>query len=100
MELNKEYTVKNKEGIMTIRPIEIIKKNIGNATGSLGDFKTLRVEFYKEGYISLYSHYDNKRKIYFIEIPTFDGEEPCVYNCEIVEAEVKEYDFNRIEMAE
>lgn len=98
MELNKNYTVKNKAGIMTIMPIEIIKQDIGNADYSLGDFKKLRVEFYEDDYMSLYSHNDNKdRIIYFIEIPNFVGMKPTTYKCKIVESEVKEYDFYRIE---
>lgn len=98
MELNKKYKVKNKEGIMTIMPIEIIKQDIGSVNYSLGDFKKLRVEFYEDDYISLYSHLDNKDSIiYFIEMPNLIGVTPTTYKCKIVESEVKEYDFYRIE---
>lgn len=98
MELNKKYTVKNKEGIMTIMPIEKIEQDIGNANYSLGDFKTLRIEFYEDDYISLYAHYENKDGIiYFIDVPNFVGMKPITYKCKIVESEVKEYDFTRIE---
>lgn len=34
----------------------IIEDDIGNADYSLGDFKGLRVEFYENNYMSLYSH--------------------------------------------
>lgn len=98
MELNKKYTVKNKAGIMTIMPIEIINKDIGNADFSLGNFKGLRIEFYKEDYISIYSQYENPdRIIYFIERPQFDGDNYLTYKCKIVESEIPEHNFNRIE---
>lgn len=92
--------VKNELGIMSIQIEEDIiqtkEKNIMNGNGNLGTFNNLRVEFYKEGYLTLYSN-ELKDTIYLI-IPPFDFNELEVYKCKIIETEQKEFDLNRIEI--
>ena len=52
--------VENKLGIFTIKLIEIINKDIGNLDGALGEFKNLRVEFYKDDWMSLFDQANAK----------------------------------------
>lgn len=92
--------VKNYLGIMTIQICEEIKQtkdvNIMNGSGNLGSFIELRVEFYEEGYITLYSKELNDN-IYLI-IPPFNYDKLKVFKCKIIQTEQKEYDLNRIEV--
>ena len=48
MEIGDIKKVRNSAGIFTMKLIEIINNDIGNTYGSLGEFKKLRIEFYKE----------------------------------------------------
>lgn len=100
MKVGDELRVKNSLGYMKIKILENIEqthnKQIGNEYGTLGDFKKLRVEFYKEGYITLYSS-ERAKEIYLI-IPSFDYNDLKVYKCEILHDEKPEYDLNRIEV--
>ena len=100
MKVGDELRVKNSLGYMKIKILEEIEqtknKQIGNENGSLGKFERLRVEFYKEGYITLYSG-ERRKEIYLI-IPPFDYNDLQVYKCEILHDEKPEYDLNRIEV--
>lgn len=100
MEIGDILKVKNYFGIMTIKiEEELIQSkdyNIMNTNDQLGEFKNLRIEFYKEGYLTLYSN-ELGRLIYLI-LPPFNYEELKVYRCRILETEQKEYDLNRIEI--
>lgn len=92
--------VKNYLGIMTIQICEEIKQtkdvNIMNGYGNLGQFNELRVEFYEEGYITLYSK-ELINTIYLI-IPPFNYDKLKVFKCKIIQTEQKAYDLNRIEV--
>ena len=66
MEIGDIKKVENKLGIFTIKLIEIINKAIGNLDGALGEFKNLRVEFYKDDWMSLFDQ-TNTKYIYFLE---------------------------------
>lgn len=88
--------VKNSAGIFTMKLIKIIDNDIGNSYYSLGEFKKLRIEFYREEWISIFDQ-DDSRYIYFTEIPKWDKYEPKTYKFEILEAEVPEADFVRLE---
>ena len=63
--------VENRIGIFTIKLIEIINKDIGNLDGALGEFKNLRVEFYKDDWMSLFDQ-DNPKYIYFVYLRLFE----------------------------
>ena len=67
--------------------------NIMNTNDQLGKFNNLRVEFYKEGYLTLYSN-----ELGNLILPPFNYEELKVFRCRILETEQKEYDLNRIEI--
>ena len=70
MEIGDIKKVRNSAGIFTMKLIEIINNDIGNTYGSLGEFKKLRIEFYKEEWISIYDQ-NNPKYIYFTEILRF-----------------------------
>lgn len=97
MEIGDIKKVKNSAGIFTMKLIEIINDDIGNAYGSLGEFKKLRIEFYKEEWLSIYDQH-NPKYIYFTEIPQWDEFEAKTYKFEILEDEVPEADFTRLEV--
>ena len=88
--------VENKIGIFTIKLIEIINKDIGNLDGALGEFKNLRVEFYKDDWMSLFDQ-ANAKYIYFVEIPQWNNYKPLTYKLEILQDEVPKADFVRLE---
>ena len=88
--------VENKLGIFTIKLIEIINKDISSSHGSLGEFKNLRVEFYKDNWMSLFDQY-NAKYIYFVEIPQWNNYKPLTYKFEILQDEVPKTDFIRLE---
>ena len=88
--------VENKLGIFTIKLIEIINKDIGNLDGALGEFKNLRVEFYKDDWMSLFDQ-ANAKYIYFVEIPQCNNYKPLTYKFEILQDEVPKADFVRLE---
>ena len=88
--------VENKLGIFTIKLIEIINKDISSSYGALGEFKTLRVEFYKDNWMSLFDQ-DNAKYIYFVEIPQWNNYKPLTYKFEILQDEVPKADFIRLE---
>ena len=92
--------VKNYLGIMTIQICEEIKQtkdvNIMNSYGNLGQFNELRVEFYEEGYITLYSK-ELINTIYLI-IPPFNYDKLKVFKCKVIQTEQKAYNLNRIEV--
>lgn len=108
MEIGDIKKVRNSAGIFTMKLIEIINDDIsvfsseksvrliGNTYGSLGEFKKLRIEFYKEEWISIYDQ-NNPKYIYFTEIPQGDKFKPKTYKFEILEDEVPEADFIRLE---
>lgn len=100
MKVGDILSVKNKLGIMTIKIDEELLQskdyNIMNTNEQLGSFKNLRVEFYEEGYLTLYSN-ELGTLIYLI-IPPFNYEELKVFRCKILSSEQKEYDLNRIEI--
>ena len=100
MEVGDILTVKNYLGVMTIQIYEEIlqskRNNIMNANDQLGSFNSLRVEFYKEGYLTLYSS-ELEKIIYLIVLP-FNDNELKVFRCRIITTEQKEYDLNRIEI--
>ncbi len=76
--------------------IEIINQDIGNTDNSLGEFKKLRIEFYNEDYLSIFDQY-NPKYIYFVSIPQWNHFEPETYKFEIIQEEVPEADFVRLE---
>lgn len=76
--------------------VEIINNDIGNAFYSLGEFKKLRIEFYKEEYLSIFDQ-NNPKYIYFVSIPQWNNFEPETYKFEIIQEEVSEADFVRLE---
>lgn len=88
--------VENKIGIFTIKLIEIINKDIGKLDGALGEFKNLRVEFYKDDWMSLFDQ-DNPKYIYFVGIPQWNNYKPLTYKFEILQDEVPKADFVRLE---
>lgn len=88
--------VENKLGIFTIKLIEIINKDISSSYGALGEFKKLRVEFYKDNWMSLFDPY-NAKYIYFVEIPQWNNYKPLTYKFEILQDEVPKADFIRLE---
>ncbi len=88
--------VKNSSGIFTMKLIEIINNDIGNSFYSLGKFEKLRIEFYREDWISIFDQ-NNPKYIYFTEIPKWDKFEPNTYKFEILQSEVPEADFVRLE---
>lgn len=88
--------VKNSAGVFTMELVEIIEEDIGKAYNSLGKFEQLRIEFYKEEWLSIFDQ-KNTEYIYFIEIPQWDNFEPKVYKFKILQAEVPEADFIRLE---
>lgn len=100
MKVGDILSVKNNLGIMTIKIDEELLQskdyNIMNTNEQLGSFKNLRIEFYKEGYLTLYSN-ELGTLIYLI-IPPFNYEELKVFRCKILSSEQKEYDLNRIEI--
>lgn len=96
MEIGDIKKVRNSTGIFIMKLIEIINNDIGKTCGSLGEFKKLRIEFYKEGWISIYDQ-NNPKYIYFTEIPQWDKFKPKTYKFEILKDEVPEADFNRLE---
>jgi hypothetical protein len=96
MEIGDIKKVENKLGIFTIKLIEIINKNIGNSDGALGEFKNLRVEFYKDDWMSLFDQ-ANAKYIYFVEIPHWNNYKPLTYKFEILQDEVPKADFVRLE---
>ena len=79
-----------------ITKIEIINKDIGTLDGALGEFKKLRVEFYKDDWMSLFDQ-DNPKYIYFVEIPQWNNYKPLTYKFEILQDEVPKADFVRLE---
>lgn len=100
MKVGDILSVKNKLGIMTIEIDEELLQskdyNIMNTNEQLGSFKNLRVEFYEEGYITLYSKELND--IIYLIIPPFNYDKLKVFKCKIIQTEQKEYDLNRIEV--
>lgn len=100
MKVGDILSVKNNLGIMTIKIDEELLQskdyNIMNNNEQLGSFKNLRIEFYEEGYLTLYSN-ELGTLIYLI-IPPFNYEELKVFRCKILSSEQKEYDLNRIEI--
>lgn len=100
MEIKQILTIKNKLGIMQIQIKEIIPQtkdsSILNQIGNLGSFESLRLEFYEEGFITVYSR-EYKNIIYLIQ-PPFDFGVLKVYKCEILETEKPEFDLTRIEV--
>lgn len=96
MEIGDIKKVENKIGIFTIKLIEIINKNIGNSDGALGEFKNLRVEFYKDDWMSLFDQ-ANAKYIYFVKIPQWNNYKPLTYKFEILQDEVPKADFVRLE---
>ena len=88
--------VENKLEIFTIKLIEIINKDISSSYGALGEFKNLRVEFYKNNWMSLFDQ-DNAKYIYFVEIPQWNNYKPLTYKFEILQDEVPKADFVRLE---
>ena len=100
MNINQILTIKNKLGIMQIQIKEIIPQtkdsSILNQIGNLGSFESLRLEFYEEGFITVYSR-EYKNIIYLIQ-PPFDFGILKVYKCEILETEKPEFDLIRIEV--
>lgn len=96
MEIGDIKKVENKIGIFTIKLIEIINKDIGNLDGALGEFKNLRVEFYKDDWMSLFDQ-ANAKYIYFVEIPQWNNYKPLTYKFEILQDEVPKADFVRLE---
>lgn len=88
--------VENKLGIFTIELVEIINENISNLDGALGEFKNLRVEFYKDNWISLYDQ-ENPEYIYFVEVPIWDNYKPETYRFRIIKDEEPRADFIRLE---
>lgn len=102
MKIGDILKVRNYLGIMTIKiDEELIQSkdyNIMNANDQLGKFNNLRVEFYEEGYITLYSN--ELGSLIYLILPPFNYEELKVFRCRIIETEQKEYDLNRIEIVE
>lgn len=96
MEIGDIKRVKNSAGIFTMKLVEIINNDIGNAFYSLGEFKKLRIEFYKEEYLSIFDQ-NNPKYIYFVSIPQWNNFEPETYKFEIIQEEVPEADFVRLE---
>ncbi len=88
--------VKNSTGIFTMKLIDIIENDIGCSLYSLGEFKKLRIEFYREEWLSIYDQ-SREKIIYFVEIPQWDKYKPLTYKFEILESEVPEADFIRLE---
>ncbi len=88
--------VKNAAGILTMKLVEVIDNDIGQSYYSLGEFKKLRIEFYREEWVSIFDQ-NNPKYIYFTKIPKWDKYEPKTYKFEILEAEVPEADFIRLE---
>lgn len=89
--------MKNSAGVCTMKLIEIIKEDIGNAYHSLGKFEKLRIEFYEDDWLSVYDQANQTKYIYFVEIPKWTNYEPLTYKFEILESEVPEADFVRLE---
>lgn len=96
MEIGDIKKVKNPSGIFTMKLVSIIEGDIGCTLYSLGEFKELRIEFYAEGWLSIFDQMNNKY-IYFVEIPQYNDFEPKTYKFEILQAEVPEADFIRLE---
>lgn len=96
MEVGDIKKVKNKLGIFTMELVEVIHENIGNLDGALGKFEVLRVEFYKDNWISLYDQ-ENPKYIYFVEVPMWSNYKPEIYKFEIIEDEKPDADFIRLE---
>jgi hypothetical protein len=96
MEIGDIKKVKNKLGIFTIKLVEVIYDNIGNLDGALGKFENLRVEFYKDNWISLYDQ-EEPEYIYFVEVPIWDDYKPETYKFKIIRDEEPEADFIRLE---
>lgn len=97
MEIGDIKKVKNKLGIFTIKLVEVIYDNIGNLDGALGKFEDLRVEFYKDNWISLYDQ-EEPKYIYFVEVPMWDNYKPETYKFKIIsDEEPIEADFIRLE---
>lgn len=96
MEIGDIKKVKNSAGIFTMKLIDIIENDIGCPLYSLGEFKELRIEFYREEWLSIYDQ-SREKIIYFVEIPQWDKYKPLTYKFEILESEVPEADFIRLE---
>ena len=88
--------VENKLGIFTIKLIEIINKDIANLDVAVREYKNIRVEFYKDDWISLFDQ-ANAKYIYFVEIPQWNNYKPLTYKFEILQDEVPKADFVRLE---
>lgn len=96
MEIGDIKKVKNAAGILTMKLVEVIDNDIGQSYYSLGEFKKLRIEFYREEWVSIFDQ-NNPKYIYFTEIPKWNEYEPKTYKFEILKAEVPEADFVRLE---
>ena len=96
MEVGDIKKVKNKLGIFTMKLVEVIHGNIGNSNDVLGRFEKLRVEFYKDNWISLYDQ-KKPKYIYFLEVPILSNYKPEIYKFEVIEDEKPDVDFIRLE---